>query len=205
MTTQPLTAEKKTMSSPSKIMETKPVASASQKKSTWLLWCVSPRLWIRKIVRLNDTPHSIALGAAIGTFVAFTPTVGIQMLVVLAVAGICKPFFRFNKLAGLIAVYISNPITTLPIYWFSYWVGSFFVPGNLTRERLATVLNYQGLMQWSKSMWSLLIEIGGPLVLGSVIVGIICALPTYPVVKWLAETLQKRKHGRQANESKLPS
>ncbi len=173
----------------------------SQKKRAGLAWYVSPRLWLRKIIGLNDTPHSIALGAAIGTFVAFTPTVGIQMLVVLAIAWILKPFFRFNKFAGLIAVYISNPVTTLPIYWFNYWIGSFFIPGNLTRERLATVLSYQSLWQWSKSMWALLVEIGWPLLLGSVIIGVICALPTYPLVKWLVEAVQHRKRHHRANSS----
>ncbi|MBV10370.1 MAG: hypothetical protein CMN21_14270, partial [Rubinisphaera sp.] len=78
-------------------------------KSWW--WYVSPQLWLRKIVSLDDTPHSIALGTSIGVFVAMTPTVGIQMVVVLLIAALCKPFFRFNQVAGLIAVYISNPVT----------------------------------------------------------------------------------------------
>ena len=187
--------------SSSPILETEQEqCTLSPKKRAGLTWYVSPRLWLRKIIGLNDTPHSIALGAAVGTFVAFTPTVGIQMLVVLAVAWLMKPFFRFNKLAGLIAVYISNPVTTLPIYWFNYWIGSFFIPGNLTREHLATLLSYESLWQWSNSMWALLIEIGWPLLLGSVIVGLFCALPTYPLVKWLVDTVQARKrHHRSKN------
>ncbi|MBL4886215.1 MAG: DUF2062 domain-containing protein [Planctomycetaceae bacterium] len=171
----------------------------SGKRIGWT-WCVSPRLWVRKIIGLDDTPRAIALGAAIGTFIAFTPTVGAQMLIVLAVGWLCKPVFRFNKLASLVAVYISNPVTTLPIYWFNYWVGSFIVPGNLTRERLATFLDYQGFSQWGQSLWAMLVEIGWPLLLGSLIVGLLCALPTYPLVKFLVESLQARKRAHQIKQ-----
>jgi len=175
--------------------------SGTPPRRRWgLSWYLSPRLWIREIIGLDDTPRAIALGTAIGTFIAFTPTVGAQMLIVLAVGWLCKPFFRFNKLAGLIAVYISNPVTTLPIYWFNYWVGSFVIPGNLTHERLKTVLNYQDFSQWGQTMWSMLIEIGWPLLLGSFIVGLLCALPTYPLVKWLVGTLQQKKHAHATSQ-----
>ena len=51
----------------------------------------------RAIVMLDDTPHSIALGTAIGLFIAWTPTVGIHMILVVALALL----FRANKVAGL--------------------------------------------------------------------------------------------------------
>ena len=181
------------MPSSTQINSEQPTGAASEKRMG-LAWYVSPRLWIRELIGLNDTPRAIALGAAIGTFIAFTPTVGAQMLIVLGVGWLCKPFFRFNKLAGLIAVYISNPVTTLPIYWFNYWIGTFFMPGNLTHDQLATVLDYQGFTQWGQSLWALMIEIGWPLLIGSLIVGLICALPAYPLVKWLVGSMQARKH-----------
>jgi hypothetical protein len=39
-----------------------------------------------KFLMLDDTPHRIALGIAIGVFVAWTPTVGVQMLAVIPIA-----------------------------------------------------------------------------------------------------------------------
>lgn len=182
----------------SPLLKTEQEAAAPEEKRMGLAWCVSPRLWIREIVGLDDTSHAIALGTAIGVFIAFTPTVGAQMLIVLTIGWMCKPFFRFNKLAGLIAVYISNPVTTLPIYWFNYWIGSFFIPGNLTRERLATVLNYHDFRQWCQSMWSMLIDIGWPLLIGSLVAGLVCALPSYPLVKWLVEQLQAKRRRHKA-------
>ena len=163
-------------------------------------------MWLRKILSQDDTPHSIALGTAIGTFIAFTPTVGIQMLVVVLIGWLCRPLFRFNHIAALLAVYISNPVTTLPIYWFNYWIGTFFVAGDLTRERLAELLHYDGFAAWWISLWALTVEIGWPLLIGSVIVGLACALPSYPLIKWLAETFKAHKPNRSrvSPKSSLP-
>lgn len=178
---------------PSSTPDSPTKAGVMQKSASSWWWYVSPQAWLRNIVSQEDTPHSIALGTAIGTFIAFTPTVGIQMIVVLLLAWLCKPLFRFNKIAALLAVYISNPVTTLPIYWFNYWIGTCFIEGDLTREHLAELLRYEGFVAWWKSLWELTIEIGWPLLLGSAIVGAICALIAYPLVKWLATTIDHRK------------
>ena len=88
---------------------------------------LTPRSLLRKILLLDDTAHSIALGTAIGMFIGMTPTVGIQMILVLCLAFATRPLFHFNKVAALLTVYISNPFTVLPIYWFNYSIGTYFV------------------------------------------------------------------------------
>ncbi len=163
-------------------------------------WYLSPWMWLRKIVSQDDTPHSLALGTAIGMFIGLTPTGGLQMFLVMGTAWLCKPFFRFNQLAGILAVYVSNPFTAFPIYWFNYWVGTFFVGGNLTKERLADLLAYEGSITWWAKLWELVVDIGLPLTLGSIIVGTIAGLITYPVVKWLATAIQNR-HASKNNLS----
>ena len=65
----------------------------------------------RKLLQLDDTPESIALGAAVGMFVAWTPTVGIQMVVVILLALVIP----MNRLAALIVIYISHPLTMIPM------------------------------------------------------------------------------------------
>lgn len=175
----------------------KSAAPLAPKARRWW-WYLSPQGWIRTIVSQDDTPRSIALGAAVGTFIAFTPTVGIQMVLVLLIGWLTRPLFRFNQVAALVAVYISNPVTTLPIYWFNYYIGTFFVPGDLTRQQLAELLSYNGFVAWWRSLWALTIEIGSPLVLGSVLVGLCCAVVVYPLIYWLTHSLQKKtakRHG----------
>ena len=112
---------------------------------TRMTWRSSPRELLRTILMLHDTPHSIALGTAIGMFVGLTPTVGFQMLLVVAISLLSWRYFRFNRLAALITVYVSNPLTLMPIYWLNYRVGTLFVPGILTKEEFACIVEYDWL------------------------------------------------------------
>ena len=38
------------------------------------------RFFIYRVLHVDDTPHRIALGVAVGIFVAWTPTVGLHMI-----------------------------------------------------------------------------------------------------------------------------
>jgi len=71
------------------------------------------------ILHADDPPHRLALGIAIGTFVTFTPTVGLQMMIVVFLAWL----FRANKVVGLPIVWISNPVTIMPIFYTCYRLG----------------------------------------------------------------------------------
>ncbi|MBW8001912.1 MAG: DUF2062 domain-containing protein [Planctomycetes bacterium] len=79
--------------------------------------------WLRflklHILHADDSPHRIALGAALGLFVAFLPLFGFHMLLVLA---LCFAL-RANKLIAVIFVWVSNPFTIIPIYYPSYLLG----------------------------------------------------------------------------------
>ena len=77
-------------------------------------WWRDPRTLLRTILMLDDTSHSIALGSAIGMFIGLSPTGGIQMMLVMLTSLLTRKFFRFNVMAALIMVYISNPLTAIP-------------------------------------------------------------------------------------------
>ena len=114
-------------------------------------WWTSPGRLVQRVLTLDDTPHSIALGTAIGMFVGLTPTVGIQMMVILAIAGITQRMFHFNRLAGVITVYVSNPLTIVPLYAAFYYIGSLMVDAPMSpaefQERFEQTLN-QGWQGW---------------------------------------------------------
>ncbi len=137
------------------------------------------------MLQLDDTPHAIALGAAIGMFIGWTPTVGAQMLLVVAVAFLAKPFFRFNQFAALVGVYVSNPVTTVPMYWAMYKTGAWLFPGNVTYDRFEEVLTYKSFAGWWNTVWTLFVDIGAPLLVGSLILATVFALLTYPAMRWL--------------------
>lgn len=145
-------------------------------------WTLNPRVLLRSILMLDDSAHSIALGTAIGMFIALTPTVGIQMLMVVCLAFVTRPLFRFNQIASLITVYISNPLTVVPIYWFDYKIGTYFVGGSLTQKDFARILEFEGFSGWWETVTQLLLEVGSPLIIGSLIVGSFFGLITYPIM-----------------------
>ena len=58
------------------------------------------------LMTLPDTPHSIALGSAIGMFFGFTPLFGLKTLLSLALAWL----FKGNKIAAFISVTLHDII-----------------------------------------------------------------------------------------------
>jgi uncharacterized protein (TIGR03546 family) len=83
------------------------------------------RLWKNSVTRLltiHDKPRDIALGMALGLFIAMTPTFGFQM----ALAVFLATVFKWNKVAALIGVWLTNPLTVIFIYGLCYRVGAFF-------------------------------------------------------------------------------
>jgi hypothetical protein len=79
----------------------------------------------RRVVYSRSSTHSIAAGVALGVLVAFTPTMGFQMIIAAALATV----FGFSRLAAILPVWITNPFTMVPIYCSCYLTGSRILPG----------------------------------------------------------------------------
>lgn len=148
----------------------------------------SPRVLLRSVLALDDPPHAIALGIAIGIFVGLTPTVGIQTGLILGIVFLTRRFFYFNASAAMAATYVSNPFTMLPMYYFWYQLGTWFVPGNMTFDELSSALQFDGLSGWWASMCAVGVEVGGPMFIGALLtapIGVLFAYPiSYYLVKW---------------------
>src|SRR5437660_12624048 len=76
------------------------------------------------LLAIKDTPHSVALGSAIGMFFGFAPLYPLKTLLSIAVAWIC----RCNKVAAAIAVTLHDvliwamPALYLAEYQFGCWI-----------------------------------------------------------------------------------
>ncbi|MCK5473761.1 MAG: DUF2062 domain-containing protein, partial [Planctomycetes bacterium] len=68
---------------------------------------------------MNDTPHRIAMGTALGLFVAWTPVLGLHILMVLGLALL----LRANKFVAIVFIWVNNPLTMAAIYYPSYLLG----------------------------------------------------------------------------------
>ena len=162
----------------------KPMTTGSQ----W--WWSHPRQLLRYVLSLDDTPHHIAAGAAIGMFVGLTPTPGVQMLLVLGVYYSVRRFLPFCLPAGLAATYASNPLTALPLAWVSYQTGRLFVGGDLTWDEIAALMRHDAGDLFHAAV-GVAAELGWAYLIGSLVVAAVGACVTYPAMRILLHLVRK--------------
>ena len=128
------------------------------------------RFFIYRVLHVDDTPHRIALGVAVGVFVAWTPTVGFQMILTIFLAWL----LRANKLVGVPFAWISNPFTLIPIYmWCNYNVGRLLLPGDYPRPDFDAVVVTGTFHERFLALWNSTVHVFEPLWLGSIVVGLL--------------------------------
>ncbi len=169
---------------------------------------VNVRRWVRRILGLSDPPHSIALAAAVGMFVAFTPTYGFQIILAASAAVL----LRCNKAATILPVFLTNPLTAPPLLLVQYLLGRAILGGGSAQDlakarQLARVLNEVSLADTGASVrtaaaavrdlgWGIL----GPTVLGAMISAAAVGLLTYPLtchgVIWFRRKRRERPRSR---------
>jgi uncharacterized protein (DUF2062 family) len=84
------------------------------------------RRFIQTILRNASSPDERARGAFIGMFIAMTPTVGIQIILVSLCWSIMRFFkkFRFDFVVAFAMTWITNYITLIPFYFLFYYTGA---------------------------------------------------------------------------------
>ena len=124
-----------------------------------------PNLW-----HLNR--HSAAGGFAVGLFFAFVPF-PFQMVMAAGAAIL----FRVNLPLSVALVWLTNPITIPPVFYFAYRVGT----AVLGTPPQAEAFHFS--LEWLES--GALNHILAPLLLGSLICGSISALLGYSLIIWI--------------------
>ncbi len=117
---------------------------------------------------LSDDPKRVSRGIAIGVFIGITPTLGIHTPLSLALSMLLDG----NVLAAVLANWVCNPATALPIYYFDYKIGAFLLKGGSLKK----------LSNISSNMFELAkkgFDIYGRIFLGSLIFGTILAFFSY--------------------------
>ena len=92
------------------------------KGSLWRKLWIRIQDWTNRAKSFSGDPHFVALGMAIGVFVAATPTMPFQTVIAVSLAY----FLRSSKAAAAIGVWLSNPFTFPVFYLASYKVGTLF-------------------------------------------------------------------------------
>ena len=121
-----------------------------------------------RFVRLRGLPEEIAKGIALGIFIGMTPTFGFQMIIAIFFAYLLKE----NRLAAIIGVWITNPVTAPVIYAIEYEMGRILL--GLSRAKLP------GEFTWSAYAdlgWNIMY----PLWVGGIVAGVILGALSYYV------------------------
>jgi uncharacterized protein (DUF2062 family) len=130
------------------------------------------------LMTIADTPHSIALGSAIGIFFGFTPLWSLKTLLSIAVAWIC----RSNKIAAAIAVTLHDIILPFmpAIYIWEYTVG-YRTIYHVSPYRV----RFGHIGWWDYLHWHAFIRLIWPALVGSLFLAIPCAILVYFLMRLL--------------------
>ena len=151
---------------------------------------------IRPIFVIRSSPHSVALGVSLGLFIGLTPTVGLQMILVLVIGTI----IHANRIIAILLTWISNPLTFLPMYYGYYWIGAMifgrdiwtFASFSKKMDELVVARQELGYLGMFKLLGS---DVFLPMTIGSVIIALVVAIPAYPLTR---RALRRHKERRAA-------
>ena len=137
-------------------------------KNRWIK-LLGPRLQESGLWHINR--KSCSNGVAVGVFCAFVP-IPFQMLL----AAIASILLRSNILVAVPMVWISNPITMPPMFYFCYLVGAQILNSNI--EVFAFELSFTWLLTG-------LLEIWQPFLLGCLVVGFVTSALSFILIRVL--------------------
>ncbi|MBL4825296.1 MAG: DUF2062 domain-containing protein [SAR324 cluster bacterium] len=133
---------------------------------------------INPVLRSTAPVSEVSLGVAVGVFLGLTPTVGVQMYLVAIVWSIYRYIFsrHFNLPVGVALVWISNPLTMVPLYYLFLLTGYWLLETQnglsyeLFREYLSHISSTEGTWEMIvPGARFLLIDLGWPMIIGSLV------------------------------------
>lgn len=131
----------------------------------------SPDYW-------HFTRGPVAKGCAMGVFGSFMP-IPLQMIITLIIS---LPL-RANLILALGLLWINNPLTMVPIYWFAYLVGAWVL-----QEKIQNVdmhLSWHWLTHELGTIWE-------PFLLGCAVTAIVLGVVTYVIVYFGWRVIESR-------------
>jgi uncharacterized protein (DUF2062 family) len=154
---------------------------------------VGPWRWLMRWMRahhvtlmtLPDTPHSIALGAAVGVFFGFSPLIGLKTILAFLITWAC----RANKTAAVISVQLHDillPFVPAMFFWqyrLGMWALYHRVPERAGFRRVP-------LSQWME--WTTFLTVGRPILVGSLFFAVPAALIVYVGLRAVLIRARKR-------------
>lgn len=158
----------------------------------------APRYIALRVLRLNSSPHSIAIGVAAGAASSLTPFFGLHVVLAVLLASA----FSGNLVAAAITTVLANPITIPVILTVSYEVGTM-----LTQPQAAQAVGGQEIMRMVEhldlaSLWGPVFK---PMLIGSLPLAAAGGLIFYPLAFQTARLFQERRRRARAHRLGHPT
>jgi uncharacterized protein len=132
------------------------------------------KAYIISLTKQGLTPHEIAVGIAVGIIVAFVPVFGTHTIIALGLASL----LRLSPLIVLLGTQVSNPIT----YPFQLFIcaeaGNLILKGHFLEIKFSRDVNLLSHYLW-------------PIIVGSIVLGILFAGIAYVITKFLIKRRRK--------------
>ncbi|MBF2056801.1 MAG: DUF2062 domain-containing protein [Cyanobacterium sp. T60_A2020_053] len=142
----------------------------SKKHRRTSLWQRYFQYYLLRLKRLREKPEAIARGFAVGVFSGSFPFFGLQMIIAILLAIL----FKGNKITAVMATWISNPFTYVPIFFLNFQLGKVI---------LNLFFSFNSLDGFSVESWQNLadagVEVTMTLLFGCTISGLILSFLTY--------------------------
>ncbi len=165
----------------------------SANRSYWKRFKQWWRAHHERIISIQDTPHSIALGLAIGMFFGFTPLFSVKTLLSITVAWL----FNSNKVAAAISVTLHDVILPFmpAIYWWEYKYGYATLHGSRPHR-----IHFAHLTLGDYLDWHLVAGVIWPTFIGSLFLAFPAALLFYFLARWTVQRTRARRKAAAANQ-----
>jgi len=137
----------------------------------------SGKLNLRKILHIDDEPHKIAGGLALGVFISFSPFYGAHMVLAIVLAFL----FRLNKVAAIAGTWVVLPWFAPFVLSFAYLLGRFLMGEGIGFPQ-ALCLEREWILQNLLPLWW-----------GCTVVGVGAAGSTYLVARRALERWRRTR------------
>jgi uncharacterized protein len=139
-----------------------------------------------KLIKIDDSPHKIAIGFGLGVFAGVMPFAGPFVAVFLAI------IFKVNKISAFLGGLITNTWITVLAFLFSIKVGSFLfrLDGNIIRDRWMALLKDFHLANFFKLS---VLEIALPVLTGYIVLAFFSAIAAYGIIFIVLKIIKYKK------------
>lgn len=148
----------------------------------------SARYYMKRILRINATPHKIAMGVAAGTFASFTPFMGFHFILSFSLAFV----LRGSMIAAALGTAVGNPLTFPAIWASTHAIGSWVLGSTATNgagRQFGRAFQEQGFY----AIWEPFIM---PMLVGAIPMGLIAGALFYTITRFAVGGFRARRSAR---------